>query len=378
MRHPTDGTLRRLVDEPAGVAEADREHVAGCPPCLSALAASERDAAVIGAAIGSVIGTAMEMESTVDTGVDAGVDVDAGWRRLSGALAEEGRGRTVLTRPASRWRTALRSPTVAVVGVVALVTGAAAAAAADWLPIFRTEQIAPVTAPRAELVKLPDLSDFGPVEVVEEVDVREAADADAAEEASGLSVPRVSERPPGVTGDPAYHVLGRVSGTFTFSTERAGRTAEAAGEALPPPPPGLDGSRFRFVAGPGVIATWAEDRPFPAMIVARAVAPAAYSTGVPFETARDYLLSLPMLPEEVAAQLRGFSTGGTTLPLFVSVEKTSSSTARVAGAPATVLATRDGTMSAVVWVDDGIVTAVAGSLRTDEVLAVARGLRGAR
>ena len=29
MRHPTEGLLRRLVDEPAGVADADREHVAG-------------------------------------------------------------------------------------------------------------------------------------------------------------------------------------------------------------------------------------------------------------------------------------------------------------------------------------------------------------
>ena len=28
MRHPTEGVLRRLVDEPAGVADADRAHVA--------------------------------------------------------------------------------------------------------------------------------------------------------------------------------------------------------------------------------------------------------------------------------------------------------------------------------------------------------------
>ena len=51
MRHPIDGTLRRLVDEPAGVAQADREHVAGCPVCLSGLAAAQDDAAVTGAAL---------------------------------------------------------------------------------------------------------------------------------------------------------------------------------------------------------------------------------------------------------------------------------------------------------------------------------------
>src|ERR687885_77804 len=34
MRHPSDGTLRRLLDEPAGVPDADRRHIADCPTCL--------------------------------------------------------------------------------------------------------------------------------------------------------------------------------------------------------------------------------------------------------------------------------------------------------------------------------------------------------
>jgi hypothetical protein len=362
MRHPTDGVLRRLVDEPVGVADADREHVAGCPVCLSGLAAAQEDAAITG--------TALDVESTVD--------VDAGWRRLSGALAGEGRRRVAAAAPPSRWRAALRSPAVAVVGVVALVTGAAAAAAADWLPIFRTEQIAPVTAPRADLITLPDLSDFGPVEVTEAIDVHPVAGAGAAAEATGLSVPRVGELPRGVTGEPAYLVGGRISAVFAFSAEKAAQFAAAAGQTLPPPPPGLDGSQFRMVAGPGLAAVWSQGRPVPAMIVARVVAPIAYSTSIPFETARDYLLSLPMLPKDVAAQLRGFSGDGTTLPLFVTAEQTTSSTADVGGIPATVLAARTGTMAAVVWVKNGIVTAVAGSMSADEVLSVARGLRGDR
>jgi hypothetical protein len=267
---------------------------------------------------------------------------------------------------------------VAVVGVVVLVTGAAAAAAAGWLPIFRTEQIAPVTAPEADLVKLPDLDDFGTVEVTEEINVRPVADATAAEEATGLSVPRVSVLPRGVRGEPTYLATGRISAVFTFSAEKTARTAAAAGHTLPPPPQGLDGSKFRLVAGPGLAAVWSQGRPLPAMVVARVVAPIAYSTGIPFETARDYLLSLPMLSRDIAAQLRGFSGDGTTLPLFVSADQTTSSTVDVGGARATVLAARDGTMAGVVWVDDGILTAVAGSMSADEVLSVARGLRGGR
>jgi anti-sigma factor RsiW len=51
------------------------------------------------------------------------------------------------------------------------------------------------------------------------------------------------------------------------------------------------------------------------------------------------------------------------------------STTAVDGVPATVLTSRDGTLAAVLWVDDGIITAVAGSLREEEVLDVARQLR---
>ncbi|TMR09026.1 hypothetical protein ETD86_45245 [Nonomuraea turkmeniaca] len=359
MRHPTDGTLRRLLDEPAGVADADREHVAGCPVCLSGLAAAQEDAELTAAALS----------------VEFAADVDTGWRRLSRAVAAEGRAGPATAAPARRWRAALRNPVVAVFGVVILLTGAGAAAAADWLQIFRTEQITPVTAPRADLIKMPELSAFGEVEVIEDIDIRKVADAAAARKATGLSVPRVGALPRGVTGEPTYHVLGRVSGVFTFSAAKSAQTAAAAGKTAPPPPPGLDGSRFRLVAGPGLAAVWSEGRPMPALMVARAVAPTAYSAGVPFATARDYLLSLQVLPENVASQLRSFSGDGTTLPLFQSVEQLTTSTAEVGGVPATVLTSQGGTMAGVVWADGGVVTAVAGSLSADEVLSVARGLR---
>jgi hypothetical protein len=360
MRHPTDGTLRRLLDEPAGVADADREHIAGCPVCLSGLAAAQQDAAATAAALD----------------VEPAVDVDAGWNRLSHAVAVAERGRVPAGAPVRRWRAALRSPVIAVVGVVALLTGAGAAAAADWLPIFRTEQIAPITIAQADLVKLPDLSAYGDLKVIEEPDVREVADAAAAEKATGLTVPRVGELPRGVTGEPTFQVGGPAKAVFTFSVEKAAQTATAVGETLPPPPPGLDGSQVSLAAGPGVAEVWPSGSGAPALIVGRVVAPtASYSSGLEFETARDYLLSLPGLPEDVAAQLRSLSGDGTTLPLPVNAGELTSSAAEVGGLPATVLTSRDGLLAGVVWVDDGVVTAVAGSLSADEVLSVARGLR---
>ncbi len=355
MGHPTDGTLRRLVDEPDGVTAADRAHTAACPACQTALVRARLDAAL----------AASVLDQTVE------VDVADGWRRLS-ASAVGAPAAAAVTR---RRLLALRSPVVAVAAVAALVAGAGVAAATDWLPIFRAEQVAPVTASDADLVSLPDLSAFGELHVTERPALRSVADAAAAEQATGLSVPRVDRVPRGVTGEPVYRVSGRASAEFTFSAAKAAQSATANGQVLPPAPPGLDGSRFRLTGGPGLLAVWSKGRGVPTLILARAVAPTAYSTGVPFATARDYLLSLPMLSEDIAAQLRGFTGDGTTLPLLVSGERMTSATADVNGATATVLTSRNGVMAGVVWVDGGVVTALAGSLTPDELLAAARELR---
>jgi anti-sigma factor RsiW len=357
MRHPADGTLRRLLDEPAGVADPDREHIAGCPACRAKLITMKEDSVAV--------------RNALD--VEVAPNIDAAWQRLS--QTECG---PVRVRRRKSWRRAINRPLVAVVGVVAILSGASTAAATDWLQIFRAERVAPVTAPRADLISLPDLDEFGTLEVTSKVDLRPVADAGAAEKLTGLAVPRVAKLPRGVTGEPTYSAGAQASATFTFEVAKARRTVEATGATLPTPPPGLDGSRFRFVAGPGVVATWTRDRATPGLIVARAVAPAVYSADVPFATARDYVLSLPNVPESVASQLRGFSGDGTTLPLFVQVEKLTTSTADVNGAAATVLASRDRALAAVVWVDNGIVTAVAGPLSADEVVTVARNLRVGR
>ena len=363
MRHPTEGVLRQLLDEPAGVSDADCEHVVGCEECVRTLAAIREDAGLVRAAL--AIRSA------------GGVDVDGGWDRLSAATSGAGPVRAT-TRRTGRFRGALRRPAVAGVAVALVVTGAGAAAANDWLPIFRTERIAPVSVSVADLNALPDLRAYGDVELTSKPDVRPVANAAAAAAESGLDVPEVTTLPRGVTGEPRYQVGGEATATFTFSIDRAARTAAKAGKALPPPPPGVDGSRVRLVAGPGVALVWSHKAGPPALIVGRAVAPTAFSSspsGVPFETLRGYLLSLPGLPADVAAALRTFNADGSTLPLPVPAERVTTSSAVIDGEPATVLATRDRSLAAVAWVEDGVVTVVAGALDADEVVSVARGLR---
>lgn len=364
MRHPTDGVLRRLIDEPAGVAETDRRHVAECPRCLTDLTEIRGDAALVGAALAG----------------DSDVDVPAAWARLSAAAA------TVPARTATPARTAaparrgrlghlVRRPAAAALAVGVVLAGAGTAAANDWLPIFRTEEVAAVGLRSADLVALPDLEAYGDVELTGDGDLRSVPDAETAAAESGLDVPEVDALPAGVTGQPVYQVGGQVAATFTFSAERAARAAAEAGEPLPAPPPGLDGSAVRLVAGPGVAQVWTTSTGALGLVVGRAVAPTAFSSGIPFETVRDYLLELPGLPDDVAAQLRAFTADGATLPLPVPSDYVASSTEDIDGHRATVLATRDRTLAAVVWVADGELTVVAGPLDGDEVLAVARGLR---
>ena len=362
MRHPTEGVLRRLVDEPAGLADSDREHVAGCRQCLGRLAAMREDAAFVDAAL------------AVGGGED--LDVDAAWRRLSTAAPSTEAPRAAAPRRADRVQAVLRRPVVAAVAVAFALGGAGVAAANGWLQIFRTEQVAPVGLRASDLVALPDLEAYGELAVSGDGDVmREVPDAATAAARSGLDVPEVAALPRGVRGEPIRQVGDKVSATFTFSADRAAEAAAEAGEPLPPPPPGLDESRLRLTGGPGVAQVWSSSAGAPALFVGRAVAPSAYSSGVPFETVRDYLLSLPGLPEHIASQLRTFAADNSTLPLPVPADEVTASSARVDGVAATVLVSRDRSISAVVWVNDGVVTAVAGSLDAEEVLSVARDLR---
>jgi hypothetical protein len=360
MRHPTEGVLRRLVDEPAGVSDPDRQHVADCPVCLAHLAAAREDATVVGAALRS----------------DGAADVDpaAAWARLTTALP----ARAATSTPAARTRRSgwLHRPAAAALAFVVVLTGAGVAAANEWLPIFRTEQVAPLEVSTADLVALPDLTAYGDLELTgDDSGPRPAADAAAASEETGLEVPEVGALPQGVEGEPAYQVVGELSGVFTFSADKAEAAAAASGEPLPPVPAGLDGSQVRLTAGPGVAAVWSQPSGVPTLVVARAVAPQAFTSGVPFETVRDYLLSLPGLPDDLATQLRTFTADGSTLPLPVPADLVETSATEVDGLPATVLESRDQALAAVVWVDDGVVTLVGGALGPDEVLDVAGDLR---
>ena len=227
MRHPTDGTLRRLVDEPVGVADADRRHVAGCPDCLTTLAAVRADAEQVQAALG---------ETGTGTGA-TGADVDTAWRRLSATVARPHAGGAAVPPPPARprrWRTVLRSPAVAVVGAIALLAGAGTAAANDWFQVFSTEQVAALSITEVDLVELPDLSAYGDVEVTEQPDVHEVADAAAAAAESGLDVPRSTPCPAASPASPRTPSAAARPSSSPSPRRRPRRPPRPPGSSSPP------------------------------------------------------------------------------------------------------------------------------------------------
>jgi hypothetical protein len=314
-------------------------------------------------------------EAALVSRFDEDADIDAAWDRLQGSLQANARSRPPLPdhRPSlgSRMR---KAPVLAAAGALLVVGGATAAAANNWLPIFQTESITPVSVNIDDLTHLPDLSAFGRWNVKTDPRLVEAPDASTASIRTGLTVSTPTYLPTGVEGSPEYQVMEKQVATFTFSQRKAAEAARAAGEPMPTLPAGLEGAVLRLELGPAVVQTWSQESGAPTLVVAQVVAPSASSNGVPLTTLKDALLSLPGLPSDVAAELVTATGDGTTLPLPIPADQYTTASAEVSGTAATILTSRDQIIAGVVWLDDGIVTVVAGPLDAQEVLSVADGL----
>jgi hypothetical protein len=263
-----------------------------------------------------------------------------------------------------------RHPVVAASAVALVIAGAGAAAGTDAFRVFRAQQLETVEVRADDLVALPDLNGLGEGELAGDPRPREADDARAAGTETGLAVPTATVLPDGVTGTPAYQVAGPVGATVTLDAARA---AEAG---LPDLPAELDGAEFQVDAGPGVAQIWTSDTGLPRLVVGTARAPQLSADEADVAAMRDYLLSLPGMPDGLVASLDGLDASAGTLPLPVPVPEglADSTTSDVGGVTATVLETPDRALAAVVWIEGGVVTLVAGSYSGDELLDIARGL----
>ena len=164
------------------------------PRASTALAATREDAALVGAALTA------DGRRRPARGLGAAVHGRVGVR---GSGPDPGTG----ARPAraarrGRFGELVRRPATAALAVGVVLAGAGTAAANDWLPIFRTEEVAAIGLDSADLVALPDLEAYGTVVMTGDDDLRPVPDAATAEAESGLDVPEVDALPSGITGEP--------------------------------------------------------------------------------------------------------------------------------------------------------------------------------
>ncbi len=370
--HPSDGTLRRSLDEPVAVEAASRAHVATCARCAERVQHMSADAAAV---------------RTMLASPEAFVDVTASRARL--ARAEAGIDTAPgFQRPArGRWSSNSRAGRVmagVAIAAAASVVLVATGTAQDFLSIFQPSQLKAVPVTAADVRSLAGLTSYGTVTGGSSINFQPEPDAAAAAAAAGLAVPAVAALPAGTTAAPNYAVVSGGVVTFRFDAALARAAAAGAGGHLPALPAGLEGSTLSVSIQPAVVVSYGVDPATllhggggsvpsgPAFIVVSTRTPTVTSTGVTARQLEDYLLSVPGISPAVASELRAIGNPSVTIPVPIPIDLASGSTVTINGAPGLLIGDSTGLGSAVVWQHNGIVDAIAGTLTANEVLGVAR------
>jgi len=376
--HPSDGTLRRSLDEPVTLDARARRHLATCPRCAKRLEAMETD-----------IAGAFAMFAAPDPSID----VDAARKRLAeteaARPADARPARSSLRRTPRGVRSARTSRVLvgvavaAVASVVVVVSGGAQ----DFLSLFQPRQFAPVPVTSADIRSLAGLASYGSIHGGSSpLSIEPEPDAVSAGQAAGLTTPAVTDLPSGTTATPSYAVVSGTVVSFTFNAALARAAASRAGGQLPPMPQGLDGSTLTVSIAPAVVVSYGLDLAAlyqggglpsgsTALVVVASRTPTVSSTGVTAQQLENYLLSLPGIPASVVAEIRAIGDPAQTVPVPIPVDLASASTVDVNGARGLLVGDSTQLGSVVLWQHNGVVYAVAGTLSSDQVLGIARTLR---
>jgi hypothetical protein len=322
---PTDGQLRAHHD---AADAAIVQHLRACDAC--ARRAADLNATAQWAAR-SIAG--------LDADVPAAASADGAWaaRPPTGEV------------PSTPWT---RIPVGAAAAVVALlvatllvVTPTGRQAAADFLERFRAERFEVVTfdpdQPWTGIERLAEIA---------EVDIDHAGPVpvDGPDAAAGVA----GFTPSTVRGLPEDAAAGDTMATppttvrLTFRADRA-----------PDLPDALDGARV-VVSVPGTVVTQyavGEDM----LVVAEAGQLVAEAEGADLGAIREYVLSRPEVPEDIARQLLAIDDWTATLPVPVPVDQMAWRETTVAGQPGLML--EDPMGSGLLWQRDGRIHAIGGS-----------------
>lgn len=313
MTHLSDGTLRRLCDEPLALGARDRAHYDSCGRCRSRFAAVAADA---------------RYTATVLAVEDADLDPQAALARLGQRLeAVPPAGRMTRLRAALGARPGglgWRRPAAA----AALVVGLAAVTAftpfvQTLVQVFEPSQLQPVTVgepTQGDLSALQSFSRWGDVKWTRQASLQQVGSAAEAARVSGL---------PQLTLDPSQLPKG------------------FAGASATPP--------------------WA--RPWSPRVTSTGASVSEIKSAL--------LASDPNLSPSLRALIGGLDSPTGNLPIPIPADRASARMVAVWGLTATALGDNTGLGAGVVWVDPRThrVFAVAGTLGVDEAVGLANRLK---
>ncbi len=369
MRHLSDGTLRRIYDEPLAMTSLDQAHFDDCTECkvrFESIANTARATATLLSVPGFTPEPAAALRS-----VQARIRMDEAARPPSWT-------ERWLDRTSPRWRP-LATPAIAVLLAVALVTGLTATGVAQSLVrVFEPRTVAPVQVSSSDFAARGPLLDYGEVKWLPSAPtLQQLSDATAAAAQSGLPVLLPASLPKGVSGPASFGVISHASGSLTFDAQRLRASAAKNGVHVNPMPARIDGSKLVVNAGPALLEVWGlaattNEAEVPTLVIAQTRVPTVDSTGATAAELEDYLLSQPGVPPDIAAQIKAIKDPSTTLPIPIPKGLATTEQVQVNGAPGLLIKAALG--AGVVWQRNGVIYAVGGQLTPDQVLTIATSL----
>jgi hypothetical protein len=300
---------------------------------------------------------------------DDDVDAQAGYRRFVAQRAQ--------VRP---WRRYVAGGALGVAAalVLALFFTPLGTYARSFLTVFEPKQFTPVdvSSIAGKHGLRMELQAFGTVRR-ESMDVRALPSGRAIDAAVGYHVLTPSYLPADLKARVSYKMSRRVEDAFTFSARKARASEARLGKRLPPVPPALDGTTVTVQFGPMIQQRWnqAPKGDEPALVIAQLPVPVVRSSGATLAQLEHYLLTMPNVSPQLAAQIRAIGDPASTLPVPFRPTKQNAQRVRVQGEPGLAIGDNTGVGAVVIWQAKGMMHFVGGALRADEALKIADGLR---
>lgn len=384
--HPSEGILRRYLDELDHTPIAVRTHVGGCSRCRRRLDGLARTAEVV-SALWTTPGPDGDAASPTGTGQADLAAVAAlcavRTRQARGETGADGLGAHASFPMAARTWTGGAIAAGGALALSAVLFTPVGSYANQLLTVFEPQQVQAVSVPKDPISALPDLAAYGTVTAPTGQGFTKAGSAADAASLSGARAPVPSALPPGV-GSPTFEVMKAETGSFTFSATKAAEQASRTGQTPPPMPASLNGSTLTVTVGPGALVIY----PGPggssagtgaaglenALVTMSIQAPAVTSTGASAQTIEQYLLSLPGLTPTLKADIEAIQDPAHTLPIPIPAGEATSTPVTVNGVSGLAISDTSGLYHAVVWEQGGRIQAVAGPYTEAQVLAAAESL----